>query len=180
MGDTLLKSFAFVSLHKEVVRAILQVAFNFFQMLESALKRKSVKALNAKQMMLQLLWFLAETSWWGCRKGDSQAAVPCLSRLAWEKVTCRRCCCSTESGVLGGNCCQHQKHLSHCSQSLFQSPTQGPWERSLLSFSGEDTLQLKYLETNSTLRVHVSGGCCWSLHLRASREHSYPGTQSRT
>lgn len=51
----MLKRFAFVSLHKEVVRAILQVALNFFQMLESALKRKSVKVLNAKQIMLQLL-----------------------------------------------------------------------------------------------------------------------------
>lgn len=55
MGDTQSKSFAFVSLYIEVVTVIFQVKLNVFQMFESALKGKSIKALNEKQIMRQLL-----------------------------------------------------------------------------------------------------------------------------
>lgn len=133
MGPTQSKSFAFASLHIEVVITAFQLKFSVFQMFKNALKGKRIKALNEKQIMLQLLWFLAETNRCFCRKDDSQTAFPHPSRLAWEKVTRRHRCCSTESGDLEGNCCQHQKLLPHCSQSPFQTPTQRPWEWRLLS-----------------------------------------------
>lgn len=55
MGPTQSKSFAFASLYIEVVITAFQLKFSVFQMFKNALKGKSIKALNEKQIMLQLL-----------------------------------------------------------------------------------------------------------------------------